>query len=163
MPVAIRLPHPFSLPAQAIPPAMHSAMMTRFLNLLLAPQRQDDELDFLQDKTLLVDIEDAGMKFAITLQNKKLIPGNIDAHDMKISGTVHDFLLLISRQEDADTLFFQRRLKMQGDTELGLYLKNFLDGMDVDALPYYHNYNPALVKGINLFEHLFSKFQAPAY
>jgi len=28
---------------------------------------------------------------------------------------------------DADTLFFQRRLKIAGDTELGLIVKNWLD------------------------------------
>ncbi len=27
-------------------------------------------------------------------------------------------------------LFFQRRLRMAGDTELGLYLKNFLDAFE---------------------------------
>ena len=71
---------------------------------------------------------------------------------MKISGTIHDFLLLISRTEDTDTLFFQRRLKMEGDTELGLQLKNFLDGMDIESLPYYRHANPWLLKGIGLLE-----------
>lgn len=28
---------------------------------------------------------------------------------------------------DADTLFFQRRLRISGDTELGLIVKNWLD------------------------------------
>ncbi|MCW8963435.1 MAG: SCP2 sterol-binding domain-containing protein [Gammaproteobacteria bacterium] len=152
---AIRLPGPLSLPARIIPPTVHSAVITRLLNTLLSSQLKDDELDFLRGKILHVCVEDANMMFSMSVQDKRLIAGNTKKYDMKISGTVHDFLLLISRSEDADTLFFQRRLKMQGDTELGLYLKNFLDGMDVDSLPYYHLGNPLLVKGIRLFEQLF--------
>lgn len=46
---------------------------------------------------------------------------------MGIEGTLYDFLVLIDRQEDPDTLVFQRRLAIEGDTELGLRVKNFLD------------------------------------
>jgi len=152
---AIRLPKPLSLPARIIPTAVHSAVITRILNNLLSAQIADGELDFLQDKILHVHVEDASMVYSMSLQNARLIAGNPNKYDMKISGTIHDFLLLISRSEDADTLFFQRRLKMQGDTELGLYLKNFLDGMDVDSLPFYRIGNPMLQKSIKLFEQLF--------
>jgi predicted lipid carrier protein YhbT len=46
-------------------------------------------------------------------------------------------LLLATRKEDADTLFFRRQLKTSGDTELGLYVKNFLDGLEPETLPYH--------------------------
>ena len=154
---AIRLPGALSFPARIIPSAIHSSIITRLLNRLLSSQLEDDELDFLQDKTLHVCVEDANVMYSMSLRNERLIAGELNKYDMKISGTIHDFLLLISRSEDADTLFFQRRLKMEGDTELGLYLKNFLDGMDVDSLPYYHLGNPLLVKGIRLYEQLFKK------
>jgi predicted lipid carrier protein YhbT len=39
-------------------------------------------------------------------------------------------LLLAARREDADNLFFQRRLCTEGDTEPGLEVKNFLDSQD---------------------------------
>ncbi len=55
------------------------------------------------------------------------------APDATVAGGVGDFLLLAARREDADTLFFQRRLRMSGDTELGLYLKNFLDAFEPPA------------------------------
>lgn len=149
---AIRLPKPLSLPARLIPASVHSAIITRISNIILSAQIEDDELDFMQSKILHVCVEDIGVTYSMTLANKRLIPGIMNRYDMKISGTVHDFLLLVSRSEDADTLFFQRRLKMQGDTELGLYLKNFLDGMDVDLLPFYRHGNPILQKGIKFFE-----------
>jgi predicted lipid carrier protein YhbT len=39
-------------------------------------------------------------------------------------------MLLARRQEDPDTLFFSRRLSMEGDTELGLLVKNTLDAIE---------------------------------
>ena len=42
----------------------------------------------------------------------------------------HDFALLAARKEDPDTLFFSRRLVMEGDTELGLLVKNTLDAIE---------------------------------
>ena len=44
-------------------------------------------------------------------------------------------LLLASRLEDADTLFFQRRLELSGDTELGLTLRNVLDRLPWEQVP----------------------------
>jgi predicted lipid carrier protein YhbT len=43
--------------------------------------------------------------------------------------------LIAGRKEDPDTLFFQRRLSIEGDTELGLEVKNLMDSVDLDALP----------------------------
>ena len=149
---AFKLPNPLLFTARALPSAMHSVVISRLLNHMLSTQIDEDELDFLRGKTLHVCVEDADLMYSLTLQNNRLIASDQDHYDMKISGTIYDFLLLISRSEDADTLFFQHRLKMQGDTEMGLYLKNFLDGMDVDSLPYYHLGNPLLVRGIRLYE-----------
>ncbi|WP_312928272.1 ubiquinone anaerobic biosynthesis accessory factor UbiT, partial [Stutzerimonas nitrititolerans] len=52
-----------------------------------------------------------------------------------IRGNWREFLLLASRQEDPDTLFFRRRLVIEGDTELGLAIKNLIDSLDPDMLP----------------------------
>jgi predicted lipid carrier protein YhbT len=52
-----------------------------------------------------------------------------------VHGTATDLLLLSSRLEDADTLFFQRRLKLTGDVELGLTVRNLLDRMPWETLP----------------------------
>jgi predicted lipid carrier protein YhbT len=56
------------------------------------------------------------------------------APDLSIAATVRDFIALGLREEDPDTLFFARRLAIEGDTELGLCVKNLLDGIDWDAL-----------------------------
>ena len=41
---------------------------------------------------------------------------------------------MVSRQEDPDTLFFNRSLAIEGDTELGLRVKNMLDALEWPAL-----------------------------
>ncbi|MBP6514766.1 MAG: SCP2 sterol-binding domain-containing protein, partial [Steroidobacteraceae bacterium] len=50
-------------------------------------------------------------------------------------GSATDLLLLASRLEDADTLFFQRRLRLTGDTELGLTARNLLDQLPWESVP----------------------------
>jgi predicted lipid carrier protein YhbT len=54
--------------------------------------------------------------------------------DVCIRGNWRELLLLASRQEAPDTLFF-RRLMIEGDTNLGLRIKNLLDSLDPDGLP----------------------------
>lgn len=55
--------------------------------------------------------------------------------DLHFSATLSAFLQLLSRQEDPDTLFFNRQLTIEGDTELGLRVKNMLDAIDWSRLP----------------------------
>ena len=52
-----------------------------------------------------------------------------------MSGGLHAFLMMLARREDPDTLFFQRLLAIEGDTALGLEIKNFLDRLEWEALP----------------------------
>ena len=54
--------------------------------------------------------------------------------DLTISAGAYDFLQLAQRREDPDTLFFSRRLSMEGDTELGLVVKNALDALEMPVL-----------------------------
>ena len=54
--------------------------------------------------------------------------------DLAISANAQDFVLLAQRRQDPDTLFFNRRLVMEGDTELGLVVKNALDAIELPVL-----------------------------
>ena len=55
------------------------------------------------------------------------------AADLAISASLRDFIALWLREEDPDTLFFARRLTIEGDTDLGLTVKNLLDGIDWES------------------------------
>jgi predicted lipid carrier protein YhbT len=52
-----------------------------------------------------------------------------------VRGTATDLLSLAARLEDADTLFFHRRLQLTGDVELGLAARNLLDQLPWEAIP----------------------------
>lgn len=92
------------------------------------------ELDFLEQRTLRVQVRDAGVALTLGGQGRRLAGHSADrTADVRISGDTYEFLLLISRREDPDTLFFQRRLRIEGDTELGLHVKNFLDAWEPPA------------------------------
>ena len=49
-----------------------------------------------------------------------------------IRGSLAALKTLAERRQDPDQLFFQRRLVIEGDTELGLGLKNLLDSLEWD-------------------------------
>ena len=59
--------------------------------------------------------------------------------DVRISGKVEDFWQLATRREDPDTLFFSRRLCIEGDTETGVHVKNLLDALDYDWEAHLHD------------------------
>jgi len=128
------MPAPLALPLGLIPSAAHSTVMAQILNRVFAPELADGELDFLEDRVMLIRVRDARVSIRLTLGGGRLkaVSGK-RVEDLSIEGSVYDFLLLATRQEDADTLFFNRRLRLGGSTELGLYVKNFLDGLDLEG------------------------------
>jgi predicted lipid carrier protein YhbT len=128
------LPRPFTLPLALIPGAAHSQVLARILNHIFAPELVDGELDFLEQKVMRIDVVDARISYRLTLLDGKLRAAESSLpHALSIEGSIYDFLLLATRREDADTLFFNRRLRLGGDTELGLYVKNFLDALEMEG------------------------------
>ena len=76
-----------------------------------------------------------GAEFTLTAKGfRRSAPTPGKKPDLIISATTRDFMALALREEDPDTLFFSRRLRMEGDTDLGLLVKNTLDAVDWDAL-----------------------------
>lgn len=129
-----RLPKPFSLPLKVLPQALHNRFLANIINRILVNDLNDGELDFLQDKSVAIEISDIGMCYQMTLSGVRLVGTNVQAdNDLTVRASLYDFMSMASRQVDPDTLVFQRRLVMEGDTELGLGLKNYLDGMDIEA------------------------------
>ncbi|MEO5342738.1 MAG: SCP2 sterol-binding domain-containing protein [Gammaproteobacteria bacterium SHHR-1] len=153
-PRQIRLPRPLSLPLRLMPGGLHSRLLARMLNHTLAQQLADAELDMMQGRTLQVSIQDAGIDYRLTLEDGRMQISH-NPPDVILSGHLHDFLLLLTRREDPDTLFFQRRLSIQGDTGLGLSIKNFLDSLDWDELPLPGFAQQGLDKTLDLYQRVF--------
>ena len=120
--VATRLP--------STPPSLAFALAA---NRLLWPQFSESDRAPLIGRRYAVGVEDLGINLRFTLTARGFAPDN-GKPDLSIRATARDFLLLITRREDPDTLFFSRRLVSEGDTELGLTVKNLLDALDPEAV-----------------------------
>lgn len=121
-----------SVPLGCIPESVHSQLLCEVLNRVLGPELRDGELDFLNQRCLAIQIPELNVRFRITSSGAQLHPATRRAPDLALRGGVLEFLQLATRIEDPDTLFFQRRLHLDGDAELGLLVKNFLDALDLD-------------------------------
>lgn len=133
-------PPSFVLPATAVallarlPAYPGSLLLVTALNLGLAPQLPADVCALLARKKLRIQVRDARLSFDFTWTGQRFVAcAAQQAADLTISASAHDFLRLAQRQEDPDTLFFSRRLAMEGDTELGLMIKNTLDALELPA------------------------------
>jgi len=109
-----------------------SALLCTALNVGLAPRLPEDVGALLLHKKMRIHVRDARLTFDFSWVGQGFRPlrGGLPA-DLTISAVAHDFMLLAQRREDPDTLFFSRRLAMEGDTELGLVVKNALDAMEL--------------------------------
>jgi len=128
-------PAPLAKMFSLLPRYPHSLLFAGFLNAALSEHLRPRDLPALHGKHVCIRVKDAGIEFHFGVT-----PRAFAAHrpasgpDLTIAADAHDFLLLGLRQEDPDTLFFNRRLTMEGDTALGLSLKNALDALEFPVL-----------------------------
>lgn len=123
-------------PLRWVPAAFHANGLSQVLNHLLRHQLAEGELDFLEGKVVTVEVTDIGLKLRLTLRQKRFVAAtDRDREAVRFSGDLQTFLLLATCQEDPDSLFFQRRLRIQGETPTGLRLKNFIDAQGEGFLP----------------------------
>jgi predicted lipid carrier protein YhbT len=116
------------------PPAF---LLTRALDFGVGRIVERSQIEPLVGRRFALVVRDAGLKVVFEATASGFRPSSA-AHeppDLTISATLRDFIALGLREEDPDTLFFARRLSIEGDTELGLTIKNLLDGIDWSKLP----------------------------
>ena len=96
----------------------------------------EDTLAEIDGRTFRVSVLDTGGVADFTVQGGVFRPvfRADEAPDLHFSANLSAFLQMLSRQEDPDTLFFNRQLTIEGDTELGLIVKNMLDAIDWSVL-----------------------------
>lgn len=131
----VRIPQPISGLLGRLPQLPPSFALATALNLGLATHLNQDALARLRHKIIRIVVRDAGIRFTISFDGNAFRPRFASiAADVTITANARDFCLLAARKEDPDTLFFARRLTMEGDTEVGLIVKNMLDGLDLAPL-----------------------------
>jgi O2-independent ubiquinone biosynthesis accessory factor UbiT len=131
-PTSYAVPRPLGLLLSRLPAYPGSVLLASALNVGLADQLQEDVRRLLFGKKLRIHVRDACLTFDFSWTGRGFAacPAGREA-DLTIAAGAHDFLRLAQRLEDPDTLFFSRRLSMEGDTELGLVVKNTLDALEL--------------------------------
>jgi len=128
-------PSLLSVPLKFTPFAVSRQVLQQVLSWQLRQALADGELDFLESRWLKIEVSDLNLSWQMSVSEGKLIVREQGEADVSFSGQANDLILIAARKEDPDTLFFQRRLRIEGDTELGLNVKNLMDSIDLDTMP----------------------------
>lgn len=119
--VLVRMARRLPVPLTSFPFVM-GLDLARRLSWLAPPAELDG-------RRFAITVEDLGLRACFCCRGGAfhMLRAGSPAPELELRAGVGDFVALIRGTADADTLFFQRRLKIAGDTELGLIVKNWLD------------------------------------
>ncbi len=129
--------HPFPPPLarliSALPDYPGSMIFSAAASLVAWPALRG--LDWAQvfGRRFCVHVQDTGLKLYFSLRPSGFRAERGGPVDVTFTAAAQDLVRLALRLEDPDTLFFDRRLRIEGDTDLGLRVKNMLDTVDLDA------------------------------
>ena len=132
----------FALWLRLAPAKLHERLFALSLNHLLRGQALSLRLGELDGKRFRVCADDVpiALTFEVAAGGG---PCSALPADVIFRARLCDFIALAQRREDPDTLFFQRRLSVEGETETGLHLKNLLDGWEYDVPAHVRSVLPA--------------------
>jgi len=132
---ALRLPRPVAAIGERLPQWPHSLALATALNAALALKFLDAaELAALDGRLVRIRVVDAGATASVVMRGGRFraAPAGSGA-DLVFAAPLTAMLQMLTRQQDPDTLFFERTLAIEGDTELGLIVKNLLDRIELPA------------------------------
>lgn len=134
----VALPAPLLRLQRALPQLPPSLLLASVLNIALGEARATTLPAHLIGRQARFVITDAGLDLCLELTVQGFAPAALPraTADATITAIRRDFLALALREEDSDTLFFTRRLLMEGDTDVGLLVRNLLDSVELDRLGY---------------------------
>lgn len=128
-------PSLLSVPVKLTPFAIKRQVLEQVLCWQFQQALADGELEFLEGRWLSIQVRDIGLTWYTSVENSRLIVRESAVADVSFSADASDLLMIAARKQDPDTLFFQRRLVIEGDTELGLYVKNLMDAIELEQMP----------------------------
>ena len=112
-----------------------SMLFAAGLNVFLRRDLPEDVYRQLIGRQVEINVSDWGVRFRFCITPSRFAPiGQSAPCDLCITASARDFAQLASGAEDADTLYFDRRLIVEGDTELALLVKNTLDALSAPKL-----------------------------
>jgi O2-independent ubiquinone biosynthesis accessory factor UbiT len=115
---------------ERLPVQPPSFVLARVLDRVLLPRLPADARLALGDRTVEVAVSDLGLRVRLQLApgGFRVAPARSEVA-LRIVAPAASYLRLLRGDDDADRLFFERALVMEGDTEMGLVLKNTLDAI----------------------------------
>ncbi len=128
-------PSLMSVPVKLAPFALKRQVLEQVLSWQFRQALAEGELEFLEGRWLSIHVRDIGLLWYTSVVDGRLVVSQQADADVSFSADASDLLMIAARKQDPDTLFFQRRLAIEGDTELGLYVKNLMDAIELEQMP----------------------------
>ena len=128
-------PSLMSVPVKLAPFALKRQVLEQVLSWQFRQALAEGELEFLEGRWLSIHVRDIGLLWYTPVVDGRLVVSQQADADVSFSADASDLLMIAARKQDPDTLFFQRRLVIEGDTELGLYVKNLMDAIELEQMP----------------------------
>jgi predicted lipid carrier protein YhbT len=127
---------------QLAPGHLPDVVMAAVITHLLRGQPLRERLRQLAGKRLSLLVTDLDRELRLDITAGGVTSGWAAAcgrpWDVRIRGRFEDFWRMAVGAEDPDTLFFQRRLAIEGEVETGHTLKNLLDALEYDWRAHFH-------------------------
>jgi len=134
--LSAKLPKLLLKPVTYLPFPIQRLALDKILKLAFKEPLAEGDLDFLKGRWLKIEISDLDLQWLFSCgPGREILIRKQGSSDVCIRGALKSFILLAAQKEDPDTLFFQRDLVIEGNTDLGLEIKNLLDSLELDELP----------------------------
>ncbi|MFT3666676.1 ubiquinone anaerobic biosynthesis accessory factor UbiT [Piscinibacter sp.] len=118
---------------ERLPVGPPSLLAARVLDRVLLPRLPDDARRALEGHCVELAVTDFGLRVRLRIAPHGFASAGEDGPGreaaLRIAASGAGYLRLLRGEDDPDRLFFERTLVMEGDTELGLVLKNTLDAI----------------------------------
>jgi len=124
------LPAPWRARVARLPTRPPSTLLALLLDRLLLPRLDAGQREALQGAIVEIELQELGARVRLSLgpQGFRAAAESGPAR-LRLRAKLEALWRLLRGEDDADRLFFDGALVMEGDTEYGLILKNTLDAI----------------------------------
>lgn len=125
-----QLPAPWRARVARLPTWPPSALLALALDRLLLPRLDASQRASLQGGIVEVELRETGVRARLVLDERGFrAAGDRGTPRLRLRAGADALWRMLRGEDDADRLFFDGALVMEGDTEYGLVLKNALDAI----------------------------------